>query len=127
MLRKRSTPPKQLAHGWYLAEWAGHFGKRQADAQRELGWPKATASRLWNGKQRYTQDLVDEVSEWLGITPPELLMPPAQALAIRNFRASAMVIAAEPDSPPFVGMAKTVPRDRPSGGARARDKRRFGS
>ena len=44
MSRKRSTPPNDLAHRWYLAEWALHFGKSQADAQRALDWNKATAA-----------------------------------------------------------------------------------
>ena len=101
MPRKRSTPPSELGHRWFLADWAAHFFKRQADAQRELGWTKSQASRLWTGKQRYTQDLVDQAARWLGIAAWELLMPPNQALAIRRFRESAMAIAAEPDPPPF--------------------------
>ncbi len=74
-------------------------GKRQADAQRDLGWSKATASHLWNGKQRYTQDHVDEVAQWLGIEPFELLMEPSLAKAMRAFREAASVIAAaNPDN-----------------------------
>ncbi len=105
--RKISTPPQLLSHRWFLPEWAKELGKRQRDAQHELGWAKASASDLWNGKQRYTQDLVDEVATWLGILPFELLMPPAQALALRRLRQSAAAIVAEqgadwdgPPSPP---------------------------
>ena len=95
MTRSRSTPPSDLAHRWYLAEWARHFGKTQADAQRELGWNKATASFLWTGKQRYNQDIVDQVSTWFGVEPYELLMSPKDAIALRNIRISARQIAAE--------------------------------
>jgi hypothetical protein len=152
MARKRSTPPRQLSHHWYLAEWAEVLEKSQADAVRELGWvrgrfhtvnshvnsqypatvktyceknpsnvvrgfhsgsqparktpripkskftvpaesTKATASALWNGKQRYTQDLVDEVSAWFNIRPYELLMHPAEAMSLRQVRESAARIA----------------------------------
>ena len=80
------------------AEWAAEFGKRQTDAQRELGWPKSAASYLWNGKQRYTQDLVDEVAAWLGIQPFELLMPPREARLLRRMRETAAAIVAEESS-----------------------------
>lgn len=95
MPRKRSSAPKELSHRWYLAEWATHHGKKQADAQRELGWAKSTASELWNGQQRYTQHLVDEVARWFGIQPYEVLLPPEEAIALRNIRQSAEVIAYE--------------------------------
>lgn len=96
MAGKRHTPPRMLGHHWYLAEWSKVRGKRQADAQRELGWPKATTSDLWNGKQRYTQNLVDQAAKWLDIEPFELLMPPSEALALRQMRQAAYLIAAEP-------------------------------
>lgn len=92
MPRKRSTPPRELSHHWYLAEWAKMYGKKQADAQRQLGWSKASASTLFRGKQRYTQDLVDEASEWLKIRPYELLLPPEVAMAIRQLRENAATI-----------------------------------
>jgi len=89
MPRRKSTPPKQLAHQWYLAEWAARLDVRQRDAVEKLGWSKAQASDLFTGKQRYTQDLVDEVSAWLQLAPYELLMPPEQAMAIRAMRGAA--------------------------------------
>lgn len=100
MPKKRSTPPRLLGHRWYLAEWAAHLGKIQADAQRELGWPKATASDLWNAKQRYTQDLVDQVAKWLGLQPYELLLPPTEAEGLRQMRQAAYAIA-EREHPPY--------------------------
>ncbi len=84
-----------LSHRWYLAEWATYRGKTQADAQREIGWAKSNASDLWNGKQRYNQDLVDQVVHWLNISPAEILMHPTEALALRQLRETAYAIAAE--------------------------------
>jgi transcriptional regulator with XRE-family HTH domain len=89
MARRKSKPPKSLSHHWYLSEWAQRLGVRQKDAVDKLGWSKAQASDLFTGKQRYTQDLVDEVAHWLQLAPYELLMHPADALAIRSMQASA--------------------------------------
>lgn len=89
MPRKKSKPPRLLSHHWYLVEWAERLGVRQKDAINKLGWSKAQASDLFNGNQRYTQDLIDEVSQWLQLAPYELLMPPSEALAIRAMRDSA--------------------------------------
>lgn len=117
MARKRSTPPTLRGHRWYLAEWAADAGKKQADAQRDLGWPKSTASNLWNGKQRYTQDHIDEVSEWLNVEPFELLVPPNEAKAMRAFRQAARAIASEdPRGPkkPAKPPTKTAPARTPN-------------
>jgi transcriptional regulator with XRE-family HTH domain len=89
MARRKSTPPKQLAHQWYLVEWAERLGVRQKDAIDKLGWSKAQASDIFNGKQRYTADLVDEVAQWLHLAPHELLMHPTDAMAMRAVRESA--------------------------------------
>jgi transcriptional regulator with XRE-family HTH domain len=89
MARRKSKPPRLLSHHWYLAEWAVRLKVRQKDAIEKLGWSKAQASELFTGKQRYTQDLIDEVAHWLQLAPYELLMPPEDAIAIRDMRASA--------------------------------------
>lgn len=89
MARRKSTPPRQLSHHWFLAEWAERLGVRQKDAVEKLGWSKAQASDIFTGKQRYTADLVDEVALWLHLAPYELLMAPEDALAIRAMRSSA--------------------------------------
>lgn len=101
MPRGKSPKPKDLKHHWYLVEWAEQSvpKKTQADAQRELGWNKSTASDLWNGKQRYNQQYVDEAALWLNIKPYELLMHPDEAMAIRRLRAAALTIAAETQPP----------------------------
>lgn len=95
MARKRSVPPQELGHRWFLAEWAELKGMSQAVAQRELGWPKSTTSNLFTGEQRYNQNYVEEAARWLGIEPYELLMPPREAEALRAFRMAARQVAAE--------------------------------
>lgn len=81
------------APDWYLKEWLAFLGKRQASLVNELGWDKARANHVYHGKQAYKRDLVNEVSQWLEIQPYELLMPPQEAVALRNLRASALQIA----------------------------------
>ena len=95
MPKRSSKPPSELTHQWHLAAWAALGGKKQADAQRDLGWSRSTASGLWNGTQRYTQERVDEAARWLGIEPYELLMRPEEAIDLRRLRESAFAIAAE--------------------------------
>lgn len=96
--KRASTPPADLRHRWYFSDWATYRGKRQADAERELGWPRAKTSDLWNGKQRYTQETIDQVAQWLELEPYELLMPPDEAMSIRQLRQAARAIVAS-DAP----------------------------
>lgn len=86
-------------HDWYLREWADHLGKRQAGLVNDLGWLKSRASKVWNGEQPYRRDTVNEISQWLGIEPFELLMHPREALALRQFRESAAIIAGSAKQP----------------------------
>lgn len=79
---------------WFLREWMEHFGKRQAALNNELGWPKSRMNDVWHGRQRYNRDLVNELCEWLGIEPYELLMHPVDATMLKTLRASALAIAA---------------------------------
>lgn len=77
---------------WYLRDWARHFGKRQSSLVNELGWEKSRAYHVWHSKQAYRRDDVNAVAEWLGIKPYELMMPPADALALRRLRETAELI-----------------------------------
>jgi transcriptional regulator with XRE-family HTH domain len=92
--KRSSTPTAEMHHRWYLPEWCTLHGKRQADLERDLGWPRAKTSMLWNGKQRYTQEQIDEVSIYLGVEPYELLMPPDEAVGLRQLRDAARSIVA---------------------------------
>lgn len=85
---------KAARHPWYLKEWLEQLGASQADLVRELEMNKAKASLLVNGKQPYHQDDISAISTFLNIQPYELLMHPADALAIRQMRESAAQIAA---------------------------------
>lgn len=91
--KRASTPLEQLGHRWYFAEHAELQGKTQADAERALGWPRGKVSALWNCKQRYNQEAVDEVAAWLKLEPYELLMSPDEAHAIKQLRTAARAIA----------------------------------
>lgn len=110
MSRRLSTPPRKLRHHWYLSEWAEQAGKTQADAVRDLGWNKSTASLLWSGVQRYNQDLLDEVSAWLNVRPFELLLPVKEAMSIRQMRSSALEIAASNADVPEVAHSQDALR-----------------
>ncbi len=81
-----------------------HFGKIQASLINELGWDKAKASFVWNGRQPYKKSLVNEIAKWLGIRPFELLMTPRDAFALRRLRETALQIAAEEDGATFDAM-----------------------
>lgn len=78
---------------WFLKEWLAHFGKKQADIQRDLGWSKNRASIVVNSQQPYGREDVRVLSEWLGIRSFELLMKPEEALALRRLRETAVEIA----------------------------------
>ncbi len=85
---------------WFLADWAKALGKRQVDFVNDLNWNKARASLLWNGKQGYTREIINEVAQYLGLRPYELLLPPAEAMAIRGMRDAALQIAGDMMPPP---------------------------
>lgn len=78
---------------WYLQDWAKLADKRQADLVNDLGWLKNHAHRIWHGKQPYRRDIVNAVADWLNIEPYELLMPPQEAMKIRQLREAALAIA----------------------------------
>jgi hypothetical protein len=80
---------------WHLRDWLAYFGKRQADLIKELGWDKARTSFVFNGKQSYRREIVNEIAAWLNIRPPELLMHPTEAIALRRLRETAAQIVAE--------------------------------
>lgn len=82
---------------WHLQEWLTHFGKIQSSLVNELGWDKSKANFVYHGKQQYKRDIVNAIATWLGIQPYELLMPPEQALAIRQLRQTAQAILSTSD------------------------------
>ncbi len=92
----KAKPVKaKRAHDWYLVEWLRYFGKIQADLERDLEWNKSKASLMCRHEQRYHRDDVNEVADWLHLKPYELLMPPEEAMNMRQLRQTALRIAAE--------------------------------
>ena len=87
---------KKPRYDWYLSEWLKAVGKKQADMARELEWNKAKVSLTASGKQPYDRDDVNEASAYLNIEPYELLMHPADAMALRRLRLDAARIANNP-------------------------------
>lgn len=79
---------------WYLKDWLAYFGKKQAALVNELGWDKSKASYVVNGKHPYRRSIVNELAAWLDLAPYELLMPPAEAMHLRQLRDAAVAIAA---------------------------------
>lgn len=78
-----------------MREWMDTLQVRQADMMRRTGWSKTTASLLYNCQQDYNPELVRTAAAALNLAPWELLMPPAEAMALRRLRDSALTIAAE--------------------------------
>lgn len=94
-------------HDWFLQAWALEKGKKQSDLVTELGWLKNTAHRIWHGKQPYRRDVLNMVAQWLDLQPYELLMPPAEAIALRSLRQNAAAIVAAGDPERFLPAAPT--------------------
>lgn len=89
-MAKRSRPV--LPVNWYLREWMHTLGVRQKDMIERAGWSKTTASLLYNGQQDYSPKIVNEAAVALHVKPFELLMPPADAMALRRLRDTAFEI-----------------------------------
>lgn len=94
-MARAKAPKRPPAYDWYLAEWAAHFGKRQADFEKDLDWNKSKVSLMFNRTQRYHRDDVNQVADYLHLKPYELLMPPEEAMNLRRLKQTALRIAAE--------------------------------
>lgn len=86
---------------WFLQAWMNHFGKRQADLAKAMGWSKNRAHFVWHSSQPYRRPEVNRIAKWLGIRPFELLMSPREAMALRGLRQTAAIIVAENDAAEF--------------------------
>lgn len=82
-------------HDWHLRDWMHQRGLKAARIVEATGWQKSKVSRLVNGATPYDRDIVNACAAILHIEPYELLMRPADALALRNIRDSVARIAAE--------------------------------
>ena len=107
----QSEHTPKVTRDWHLQEWMAHAKKRQAHLVSELGWSRRKASEVFTGDQPYKRDTVNELSEWLQIEPFELLLPPEEAIALRQLRSSALRIAQDISS---AGIQAGLTKSRPS-------------
>lgn len=81
---------------WFLPEWMRVADvQTQTEMMEKTGWSKAKMSQLYNGKQDINSQVLLEAALALNAKPFELLMPPADAMAIRQLRKTAIQIAAD--------------------------------
>lgn len=92
-------------HDWYLKEWLAALGKKQADIVRDLDWNKARISLMLRGRQPYDRDSLNELATYLNLKPHELLMHPADAMALRQMKR----LAEQMVTPEFGGVAGDEP------------------
>lgn len=89
------APPR-----WFLVEWMAACGMSGRGAQAKMmertGWSKATMSQLFNGTQDYSPAIIEAAAAALEVEPFELLLPPERAMALRDFKRAARVIASDP-------------------------------
>jgi plasmid maintenance system antidote protein VapI len=93
---------------WYLKEWLAALHKKQADIVRDLEWNKARVSLMISGKQQYTRDAVNELSDYLHIRPFELLMHPDDAMRLRRLKDDAIRIAHDAETSGYTEKDKLV-------------------
>ena len=87
---------ESVGFDWFLPAWLETLQLRQARLCERTGWDKRKASELVTGKQRYNRDTLNEAATALNIAPFELLMHPADAMALRRLRDTAIQIATDP-------------------------------
>ena len=93
---------------WFLKEWLAALHKKQADIVRDLDWNKARVSLMLSGKQQYTRDAVNELSDYLHIRPYELLMHPDEAMRLRRLKEDAIRIAHDAETFGYTEQEKLV-------------------
>jgi transcriptional regulator with XRE-family HTH domain len=86
---------KKPSHDWYLRQWLATIGLTQQALADATDWQKSKVSRLVSGFTPYDRDIINTIADALHIQPFELLMNPAEAMALRRMRESAVRIAAD--------------------------------
>jgi transcriptional regulator with XRE-family HTH domain len=101
---RRGVPKNGIS--WYLPEWMAACGLSGRGSQARMmeltGWSRATMSQLYNGKQDYSPEIINEAAKALNLEPYELLMHPDKAMLLRQALANArqiveMVNESDPD------------------------------
>ena len=109
---RKTTPPRTIGPDWHLPEWMAAKRISQADLVRLTGWSKATVNDIYHGRTEYYRAVLNQLAAALNVYPWELLMSPAEAMAILNLRESALTIAAEARAP-FAGFEQPSERLEP--------------
>jgi transcriptional regulator with XRE-family HTH domain len=86
---------KTPAHDWYLRQWLGALGMTQQSLADSADWQKSKVSRLVSGFTPYDRDIINTIASVMHIQPFELLLDPAEAMAMRRMRETAISIAAD--------------------------------
>jgi transcriptional regulator with XRE-family HTH domain len=78
--RARPVPkPRPRYRATHLLEWRKHRDFSQEELADRVGTTAATVSRLENGKQPYTQPLLELLAEALRCEPADIIMRPPSA------------------------------------------------
>lgn len=93
-LRRFTLPHMgEPAHDWYLRQWLESTGTTQATLARSTGWDRRKTSFLVNGHQEYRRQDVNDAALALKCEPFEILMHPAEAMAMRSMRRALSLVA----------------------------------
>lgn len=105
--RYQAGPYNLIVLDWFLTDWLKTLKVSQAELGRLTDYPKAKVSDLVTGKQRYNRDIMNDIANALNIKPSELLMHPADAMALRRMRQ----LAEQMVTPEFGGVARGEPEE----------------
>lgn len=62
---------------------------------RATGWSRRKASDIVTGEQRYNRDIINDAARALNLNPFELLLHPADAMAMRQLRQGGVSLASD--------------------------------
>lgn len=79
-----------VRHDWYLKEWLDTLDCSITDLRERTGWTHRIGSQLVNRKVRWNRDHLSQAAFALNLSPWELLMPPADAMEVRQLRAQVL-------------------------------------
>lgn len=78
---------------WFLSDWMSAAQLNQPQLQKLTGWSKRKTSDLCAGAQRYNRDTLNDAAHALHVAPYELLLHPADAMALRKMREGGLQLA----------------------------------
>ncbi len=87
--RMAHSRPKRYTN-WFLRDWMAALNVTQAQLIEATGYSKTAVSLLCDDRQDYRPDIIRDFASALNIQNYELLMHPADAMALRRQRESAL-------------------------------------